>query len=123
MSDIFVEQQDDGTYEATQNRRVIARGDTQRQTVDRARRVKPDDPVLAERVRNTEVGGRDNNPAQRGGLDGKKNSGRRRSLFPLTPFIELIRSYARNRVIVRQHAEKNLQHRCGPIGRGRLQIQ
>src|SRR5271155_934264 len=32
-----------------------------------------------------------NNPAQRGGLDGKKNSGRRRSLFPLTPFIELIR--------------------------------
>src|SRR6202522_4635774 len=33
-----------------------------------------------------------NNPAQRGGLDGKKNSGRRRRLFRLTPFIELIRT-------------------------------
>ena len=59
MSDIFVEQQDDGTYEATQNHRVIARGDTQRQTIDRARRKRPDDPVLAERVRDTNVGGRD----------------------------------------------------------------
>src|SRR5271170_3088888 len=32
-----------------------------------------------------------NTPAQRGGLDGKKNSGHRRSVFSLTPFIELIR--------------------------------
>lgn len=59
MSNIFVEQQEDGTYEATQNHRVIARGDTQRQTIDRARRVNQDDPVLAERVRDTDVGGRD----------------------------------------------------------------
>src|SRR5271168_3029199 len=36
-----------------------------------------------------------NNPAQRGGLDGKKSSGRRRSLFSLTPFIELIRHFNR----------------------------
>jgi hypothetical protein len=34
-----------------------------------------------------------NKPAQRGGLDGKKNSGRRRSVFCLTPFMELIRHY------------------------------
>jgi hypothetical protein len=31
-----------------------------------------------------------NNPAQWGGLDGKKKSGHRRSVFFLTPFIELI---------------------------------
>lgn len=59
MSDIFIEQQKDGTYEARQNHRVIAKGNTQRQTIDRARRAKPDDPVLAERVRDTEAGGRD----------------------------------------------------------------
>src|SRR5271170_4247894 len=35
-----------------------------------------------------------NNPVQWGGLDGKKNSGRRRSLFSLTPFIELIRHFS-----------------------------
>jgi hypothetical protein len=59
MSNIYVEQQQDGSYQATQNHRVIAEGDTQRQTIDRARRKKPDDPVLAERVRDTNVGGRD----------------------------------------------------------------
>jgi hypothetical protein len=31
-----------------------------------------------------------NNPAQWGGLDGKKDSGQRRSVFSLTPFMELI---------------------------------
>ena len=34
-----------------------------------------------------------NNPAQWGGLDGKKNSGQRRSVFSLTPFMELIGSW------------------------------
>src|SRR5271155_3005599 len=38
-----------------------------------------------------------NNPVQWGGLDGKKTSGRRRSLFSLTPFIELIRSWPQSR--------------------------
>jgi hypothetical protein len=33
-----------------------------------------------------------NNPAQWGGLEGKKTSSHRRSVFFLTPFIELIRS-------------------------------
>src|SRR5271170_2952183 len=32
-----------------------------------------------------------NDPAQRGGLEGKKKSSRRRSVFFSTPFIELIR--------------------------------
>lgn len=59
MSNIYVEQQNDGTYKATQNHRIVAEGQTQRQTIDRARRAEPDDPVLAERVRDTNVGGRD----------------------------------------------------------------
>lgn len=59
MSNIYVEQQEDGSYRATQKHRVIAEGDTQQQTVDRARKVEPDDPVLAERVRNTTAGRRD----------------------------------------------------------------
>jgi hypothetical protein len=33
-----------------------------------------------------------NNPAPWGGLDGKKQAGRRKAVFFLTPFIELIRS-------------------------------
>jgi hypothetical protein len=45
--------------------------------------------VVASRAHGTEG---ENNPAQWGGLDGKKNSGRRRSVFSLTPFMELIRS-------------------------------
>ena len=59
MANIYVERQRDGTYDATQKGRVIARGDTQRQAVDRARRKRPDDPCLAERVRDTERGRRD----------------------------------------------------------------
>jgi len=59
MSNIYVEVEDDGTYVATQNHRTVATGNTQRQTIDRARRTKPDDPVLAERVRDTKTGGRD----------------------------------------------------------------
>lgn len=56
MSNIYVEREEDGTYTATQNHRTIATGDTQRETIDRARRVEPDDPVLAERQRYTEGG-------------------------------------------------------------------
>jgi hypothetical protein len=59
MSNIYVEQEQDGRYTATQNHRVIAEGENQRQAIDRARRAKPDDAVLAERVRNTSVSGRD----------------------------------------------------------------
>jgi hypothetical protein len=59
MSNIYVEREEDRTYVATQNKRVIASGDTQAQAVARARRKKPDDPVLAERVRDTKRGSRD----------------------------------------------------------------
>jgi hypothetical protein len=47
--------------------------------------------VVATRDHGTES---ENNPAQWGGLDGKKNSGHRRSVFSLTPFMERIRSWA-----------------------------
>jgi hypothetical protein len=59
MSNIYVEREEDGTYVATQNKRVIASGDTQAQAVARARRKEPDGPVLAERVRDTKRGSRD----------------------------------------------------------------
>jgi len=59
MSNIFVERKKDGTYVATQNKRTIATGQTQAQAGLRAHERKPNDPILAERVRDTEVGGRD----------------------------------------------------------------
>jgi len=46
--------------------------------------------LVASRVYGTEG---ENNPAQSTRLDVKKKSGHRRSVFFLTPFIELIRSY------------------------------
>jgi hypothetical protein len=58
MSDIFVEQRD-GAYVALQNHRVIARGDTQAATADRAHKLRPSDPVFVERVRMTKGGSRD----------------------------------------------------------------
>jgi hypothetical protein len=58
MSNIFIEREENN-YVAYQNQRVIAEGDTQRQAAERAHRKKPDDPILAERVRNTEGGSRD----------------------------------------------------------------
>ncbi len=59
MSNVFVERKDDGTYAAIQDKKVIARGDTQAETIDKVREKKPDDSILAERVRNTDVGSRD----------------------------------------------------------------
>ena len=58
MSNIFIEREEDG-YVAYQNKKVITEGDTQEEAAKRARRKKPDDPILAERVRNTEGGSRD----------------------------------------------------------------
>jgi hypothetical protein len=59
MANIFVEQKDDGTYKATQNKRVIATGGTQAEAIAKAHKAKPEDPVLAERVRNTAHGSPD----------------------------------------------------------------
>lgn len=59
MSNIFVERAASKRYVATQNKRVIASGKTQGEAASKAHREKPDDPVLAERVRNTDRGSRD----------------------------------------------------------------
>ncbi len=59
MSNIYLERKKDTTYVATQNGRTIATGDTQAQAGRRAHERRPNDPILAERVRDTEVGGRD----------------------------------------------------------------
>ncbi len=56
MTIIFVEQKDDGTYKATQNKRVIATGETQAEAIAKAHKAKLEDPVLAERIRNTTQG-------------------------------------------------------------------
>ena len=58
VSNIYVEQEDDG-YVAYQNKKEIARGDTQQEAAKRAHRISPDDPILAERVRMTNAGSRD----------------------------------------------------------------
>ena len=59
MSNIFVERKPDGTYVARQNHRIIATGSTQAGTAEEAHKLKPDDPVFVERVRNTTGGSRD----------------------------------------------------------------
>ncbi len=59
MSDIFVERRGDGEYVARQGGRVIARGETQEEAALRARRIRPDDSILAERIRDTKRGVRD----------------------------------------------------------------
>jgi len=60
MSNIYLERnKKTGTYVATQNHHTIATGDTQAEAGSRAHKKKPDDPILAERVRDTDVGGRD----------------------------------------------------------------
>jgi hypothetical protein len=58
MSNVYIEQHDDN-YVAIQNKKVIAEGDTQMEAAKRARRREPDDPILAERVRDTKRGSRD----------------------------------------------------------------
>jgi hypothetical protein len=55
MSNIFIEREEDN-YVAFQSKKVIAEGGTQMEAAKRTRRKKPDDPILAERVRNTEGG-------------------------------------------------------------------
>lgn len=50
MSSIYVEQKE-GEYVATQDTRIIATGNTQRQAINRARNLKPNEPVFVERVR------------------------------------------------------------------------
>jgi len=58
MVDILVSRKDN-RYAATQGGKVIATGSTQPEAADKAHSKKPDDPVLAQRDRNTEYGKRD----------------------------------------------------------------
>jgi len=58
VANIYVEQEGDG-YVAFQNKQPIARGSTQKETAERAHRLRPNDPILAERVRDTDKGHRD----------------------------------------------------------------
>ena len=58
MSNVFIEREKD-EYVAIQKKQIIARGDTQAETAAKAHKISPDDPVLAERVRNTNRGSRD----------------------------------------------------------------
>jgi uncharacterized protein YdaT len=57
----FVEQTDDGRYAVRAKRSERASNvlDTQRDAIDRAKELNPDDRPDIERVRNTQAGGRD----------------------------------------------------------------
>jgi hypothetical protein len=59
VTNIFVEQQADGTYVAIQGKTVIAVGTTQAQTAHGVHAKRPGDPVFVERVRMTKGGSRD----------------------------------------------------------------
>jgi hypothetical protein len=53
MPNIIVKPKNDGTYRATQNGRTIATGDTQLEAGAKAHEKKPNDSVIAARVRTT----------------------------------------------------------------------
>jgi hypothetical protein len=58
MANVYVEHEGD-KYVAIQKKIIIATGYTQAETAARAHIQRPDDPVLAERVRMTKGGSRD----------------------------------------------------------------
>jgi hypothetical protein len=51
-NNVYIERHDDG-YVAIQNKHEITRGETQRQAVDNALLLRPDNRILVERVRHT----------------------------------------------------------------------
>lgn len=58
MSTVFIERQKQ-EYVAIQKKQIIARGDTQAETASKAHKMRPDDPILGERQRETNKGSRD----------------------------------------------------------------
>lgn len=54
MPNVIVEPEEGGTFAAFQNKRVIARGCTQLETGEKAHHLRPNDHVVAARVRTTE---------------------------------------------------------------------
>lgn len=59
MTDSIVSRQQDGTYKVTQNGRKFANGKTQQKAANNAAKKKPNDPILAQRQRDTANGKRD----------------------------------------------------------------
>lgn len=59
MPNVIVEPEEGGTFAAIQNKRVIARGDTQLATGEKAHDLRPNDHVVAARVRTREDGSPD----------------------------------------------------------------
>lgn len=59
MPNVIVEPEKGGTFAAIQNKRVIARGDTQLDVGEKAHDLRPNDHVVAARVRETEDAGPD----------------------------------------------------------------
>ena len=59
MSNVIVEPENDGTYAALQNKRVITGGQTQLEAAEKAHDLRPNDHVVAARVHGTPPPGRD----------------------------------------------------------------
>jgi len=59
VSNVIVEPEENGTFAAIQNKRVIARGDTQLAAGEKAHDLRPNDHVIAARVRARDDGGPD----------------------------------------------------------------
>jgi len=59
MSDIIVVRKKPNLYVATQNGRKIAEGETQNEAELNAEKKRQNDPILAQRIRDTENGHRD----------------------------------------------------------------
>jgi len=60
MANVIVEpDKREGGYRAMQRGRVVARGDTQRETGEKAHELRPHDTIEAARVRDTDEGIRD----------------------------------------------------------------
>ena len=53
MPNVIVEPEEGGTFAAIQNKRVIARGDTQLEAGEKAHEIRPNDHFVAARVRTT----------------------------------------------------------------------
>ena len=53
MPNVIVEPEEGGTFAAIQNKSVIARGDTQLEAGEKAHEIRPNDHVVAARVRTT----------------------------------------------------------------------
>lgn len=59
MSNVYIEQEKPKQYDVIQNKEVIATARTQKKAIEKAHFLRPHDPVLAERVRDTAKGKRD----------------------------------------------------------------